>query len=415
MKNIKIIIFFVLSFSSNTKAQIVNIGEIFVNPNTVVGMASDFDNQPSATLLNDGELHIWSDFKNDGLVTFSTEQNGVTVFGGGEHQKIEGNGSSEFQNLLFNKSSSEASIELYSEISVAAKADFTSGIVNGEDLGGLVVFERGATHSGTNNDSYVDGEIKKNGDEAFVFPVGHNGYYRNLEIAATEEVLSTFKGNYYYKNSNELYPHSNKVGAINLINENEYWVLERNGGTANAILTLSWDEFTTTPSVIAVEPQEDIHIVRWDVEKNVWVDEGGVVDVDKKTVSTPVSVSGYGVFTLARATTSGFVPCKKLVVYNAVSANGDGLNDYFKIDGLKACSDGGNKVQIFDRWGVKVYETNNYDENGNVFKGYSNAKNIIGGGNKQLPTGTYFYVLTVSAGSDSNSQAMNKTGYLYLN
>lgn len=412
MKNIKIIVFFILAVSSTIKAQVVNIGEMVVNPNTVVGITSNFDNQLYGTVLNDGELHFWSDFKNEGLVTFSSEQDGITVFGGNEQQKIEGNGSTGFQNLLFNKSSSGAAVELHTEISIAAKADFTRGIVNAEDLGGLVVFERGATHSGTNNDSYVDGEIKKNGDEAFIFPTGHNGYYRNLEISATKEVLSTFKGNYYYKNSNDLYPHSNKVGAISVINENEYWVLERNGGNANAILTLSWDELTTTPSAIAAEPLEDIHVVRWNADKNIWVDEGGIVNVYEKTVSTPVSVSGYGIFTLARASVSGSVPCKKLVVYNAISANGDGLNDYFKIDGLKSCSDGHNKIQIYDRWGVKVYETNNYDENGNVFRGYANAKNIIGG-NKLLPTGTYFYVLTISEGS--NSQAMNKTGYLYLN
>ncbi|PBJ04039.1 gliding motility-associated C-terminal domain-containing protein [Flavobacterium sp. ACN6] len=412
MKNIRIIVFFILSVNMSIKAQVVNIGEMVVNPNTVVGIVSDFDNQLSGTVLNDGEVYIWSDFKNEGLITFSPEQDGITVFEGKEHQKIEGNGSTGFQNLRFNKSSSEIPIELHTEISVALKAYFTTGIVSAEDYEGLLVFEKGAAHANTNNSSYFDGSIIKNGDEAFIFPTGQNGYYRNLEIAATKEVISSFKGSYYYKNSNEFYPHSNKAGAINLINENEYWVLERLGGNANAILTISWDELTTTPSAIAAAPLEEIHIVRWNADENIWVDEGGVVNEYEKTVSTPISVSGYGVFTLARVSISGIVPCNKLVVYNAVSANGDGLNDYFKIDGLKSCSDGNNKVQIYDRWGVKVYETNNYDENGNVFRGYSDAKNIIGG-TKLLPAGTYFYVLTISGGS--SSQAINKTGYLYLN
>lgn len=414
MKNFKIVLFFILFLIRSVQAQVVNVGEMVLMPNTVVGLTSNFENHLSGTVINDGELYIYSDFKNEGLVTFSSDQNGLTIFEGKNQQKIEGYGSSGFQNMAFNKSAMKSPIELRSEISVAGNADFSRGIVSGRDYGGLLVFERGARHSNTNNDSYLDGEIEKKGEEEFVFPTGNNGYYRNLSISASKEVLSSFKGSYFNVNSDDLYPHINKADVIDLINENEYWVLEKKGGSADVILTLSWDEFTTTPSAIAADPQEDIHIVRWDAVKKIWIDEGGVVNVDKKIVSTPANISEYGVYTLARTSVSNSAPCKKIVVYNAISANGDGLNDYFKIDGLKACGDGTNKVQIYDRWGVKVYETNNYDENGNVFRGFSNVKNLISG-NKQLAAGTYFYVLNVNILSDGASRTMNKTGYLYLN
>jgi hypothetical protein len=39
-------------------------------------------------------------------------------------------------------------------------------------------------------------------------------------------------------------------------------------------------------------------------------------------------------------------------VYNAVSPDGDGLNDFLLIEGLDCYST--NMVQIFDRWGESV-------------------------------------------------------------
>ncbi len=76
-----------------------------------------------------------------------------------------------------------------------------------------------------------------------------------------------------------------------------------------------------------------------------------------------------------------------LKIYNGVSANADGLNDYFFID----CIDyfPSNNVQIFNRDGTKVWESDSYDNNEVRFDGYSN----VGRGGLQLPAGTYFYII----------------------
>lgn len=413
MKRINKIIVFVLLIGITAKAQMSNTGTMTVNPNTVMGVVSSFDNTEQGTLLNDGEVYWLSHFNNDGITTFSPNGKGNMRFEGWGEQKITGNFPVEFKNVLFHNTSDDSVIELHNEISIAGHVDFSQGIVKNRDFGGLMIFEQGAQYSNAGNESYVEGKIKKNGGESFVFPTGHNGNYRHAGIDATNEVLSSFMGSYFKENSNSLYPHKTRVGAIDLINDQEYWTIEKKGGTANAILTLSWDEMTTTPSSIIDDPDRII-IVRWDEAKKYWVNEGGITNVNNKTVSTPISVSGYGIFTLARATVSGFGACNKLIVYNAVSPDGDGLNDYFRIDGLKACTNGSNKVMIFNRWGMKVFETRNYGENGNVFDGHSNVKNIISG-NKLLVTGTYFYVIEMDAGSVGSSTGMSKTGYLYIN
>jgi gliding motility-associated-like protein len=227
-------------------------------------------------------------------------------------------------------------------------------------------------------------------------------------------LISSFTGKYFYDNSNSLYLHTSKSSSIGIINDQEYWTLDKTAGTSDVILTLSWDESTTTPANIIVSPQSDIQIVRWDATKKLWVDEGGIVDSVNKTVTTPINVSGYNVFTTARLDDSIILPCSTLIVYNAVSMNDDGINDYFKIGGLTECS-ADNTVEIYNRWGVKVFETSNYGSNGNVFKGYSEGRTTISKG-QLLPIGTYFYILNIKYKTATNlTQTVKKSGYLYLN
>lgn|GEM_PF-6680913 len=96
-----------------------------------------------------------------------------------------------------------------------------------------------------------------------------------------------------------------------------------------------------------------------------------------------------------------------LIIHKAVSPNGDNKNDYFKIDGITNFPN--NSVTIYNRWGIKVFETKSYDSNGNNFSGYSQGRVTTAGSNK-LPDGTYFYIIEYESGGNQNKTA----GYLYL-
>lgn len=85
---------------------------------------------------------------------------------------------------------------------------------------------------------------------------------------------------------------------------------------------------------------------------------------------------------------------KRVVVFKAFTPNGDGKNDTFFIKGIENYP--GNTLQIYNRWGNIVYATTNYD---NTFKGISNGRATIER-NKELPIGTYFYVLDLKDGKD---------------
>ena len=66
----------------------------------------------------------------------------------------------------------------------------------------------------------------------------------------------------------------------------------------------------------------------------------------------------------------------KLVLYNVFTPNGDGINDNYEIPYLDRYIS--NKFVVYNRWGDKVFEANNY------------SGNWDGG---RLPDGVYFYIL----------------------
>jgi gliding motility-associated-like protein len=72
-----------------------------------------------------------------------------------------------------------------------------------------------------------------------------------------------------------------------------------------------------------------------------------------------------------------------LEVNDLFTPNGDGVNDFFNIDGIEDY--GNNELQIFNRWGSPVYKQSNYQ----------NDWDGTDGSGKELATGTYYYILKI--------------------
>ena len=92
-----------------------------------------------------------------------------------------------------------------------------------------------------------------------------------------------------------------------------------------------------------------------------------------------------------------------IIVYNAMSPNGDGLNEIFMIDGITCYPN--NNVQIYNRWGTKIYDENGYNNADVSFKGDSENKLTLG--SDKSPGDTYFYVLKYKD-SENNSHEKNR-------
>jgi saccharopine dehydrogenase-like NADP-dependent oxidoreductase len=61
-------------------SQTVNTGELSVLSNTQLSTVVDFDNKESGDFLNDGNFYVYSNFKNDGLFTYTDLSDGRIFF-----------------------------------------------------------------------------------------------------------------------------------------------------------------------------------------------------------------------------------------------------------------------------------------------------------------------------------------------
>lgn len=393
-------------------SQFLNQGDVRVTNSTIVSVYFDYNNATSGNFINDGDVHIFENWNNDGIVSYTPSENGKTYFTGTTEQIIEGTKQSNFQNVIFNNQSTAVPFHLATTITVGKLADFTKGIINAEDYDGLVVFKKDAFHANVGNQSFVDGWTENDVDEPFEFPVGDAQFFRPAFYTSNAAEQTIYTTQYFYKNSGDIHPHTSKDDSIILIDNAEYWDIVQNQGTEKIILSLTISENTTPSAFFNLNPETTLAIVRWDETTLKWINEGGVLS--EPITGEPYSnlltgqVSGYGLFTIAIVKKS-ITPTDDLVIYNAISPNGDGLNDAFKIKGIEKYPD--NTVEIYNRWGVRVYDANAYNESNVMFRGYSDGRTTIKRENK-LPTGTYFYILKYN---NNNGEILKRSGYLYIN
>ncbi len=101
-------------------------------------------------------------------------------------------------------------------------------------------------------------------------------------------------------------------------------------------------------------------------------------------------------------------PDEAIEVNQMVTPNGDGKNDFLFIRGLDQVSS--STLRIFNRWGVAVYEGENYNNQNNVFDGRSKGRSTLSV-DDYLPSGVYFYIfdyITTEGESKTDSE------YLYI-
>lgn len=78
------------------------------------------------------------------------------------------------------------------------------------------------------------------------------------------------------------------------------------------------------------------------------------------------------------------------LIPNVMTPNGDGMNDTYKIDGVSNPCNDRLKVEIYNRWGINVYDS---EDPNFVWDGKNNS-------GKKVPAGTYFVVIKGIYGSE---------------
>ncbi|MFI1744090.1 gliding motility-associated C-terminal domain-containing protein [Thalassobellus sediminis] len=109
------------------------------------------------------------------------------------------------------------------------------------------------------------------------------------------------------------------------------------------------------------------------------------------------------------------LPCGEndIEISKAVTPNGDSYNETFDIMGIDLCGFVA-EVQIFNRWGALVYESNNYtlgslDTSGSHGDWNGSAPKGSLGNAEKVPNGTYYYIIVLK-----NSGLKPFTGPIYL-
>ncbi len=98
----------------------------------------------------------------------------------------------------------------------------------------------------------------------------------------------------------------------------------------------------------------------------------------------------------------------EIEVNQIVSPNSDGKNDFLFIRGVERIRN--STLKIFNRWGVAVYEGENYNNQNNVFDGRSRGRSTLSV-EDYLPSGVYFYIFDYTT-FDGNSTVDSE--YIYI-
>ncbi|AFU67171.1 conserved repeat domain protein [Psychroflexus torquis ATCC 700755] len=90
-----------------------------------------------------------------------------------------------------------------------------------------------------------------------------------------------------------------------------------------------------------------------------------------------------------------------LKVNNFITINGNNLNEKLNVINMELFPE--NEMKIYNRYGKLVWETTNYENINNTFKGMSNVGGKISQSNF-LPKGTYFYILNYKSPCNKNTK-----------
>ena len=264
-------------------------------------------------------------------------------------------------------------------------------------------------YSGENDFSKIEGYAAITNQKEFAFPIGDSEFLRPLILISENENLFA-KAAYFFENANnpvsllESYNTASTDLDVEIVSTTEFWRLE---GTVPSTVTLSWNDRSTIGSL--TENVDEVIPVGWSKNSQQWVNLVGSVPVGTLTEGFVTTESfipdDYEVITLGSSKTP-FEPLAKDVLFLDnffVSVNGDGINDNFFIEELQDFNS--NFVQIYDRYGFKVFEKTDYL---NDFVGFSNMDNVPFGAEKGLPTGVYFYTIYIP------EEDLNYQGFLYL-
>ncbi len=216
-----------------------------------------------------------------------------------------------FYDLKIDNAVSE--ITLNTPVTITNSLTLTQGniISNSTDL---ITLNDGVTVTGMSDASFVQGPIKKIGDNAFIFPVGNDDNYQPIAIDAPGSITDAFIAEYIRADPDPTYDKTSRDGTLNHISNVEYWTLDRTAGTSDVNVTLAWNDKSG-----GIDNLTELSVARWDGSS--WKDHGNGGFTGNSSAGTIVSsspVTSFSPFTLASTTMNNPLPIELLFFSAAV-------------------------------------------------------------------------------------------------
>jgi hypothetical protein len=150
-----------------------------------------------------------------------------------------------FSYAIVDKSAGTQVITLNCPVGISKLITFNKGIITSSANNPLVVIDNAnATDASTN--SFVNGPVKKIGDDNFNFPVGKlvsiTSHYRLIGISGlSADPTNAFTAEFRRESATAKGPvNSPGLPPLQWVSKCEYWTLDHNAGTSTANVTLSW-------------------------------------------------------------------------------------------------------------------------------------------------------------------------------
>lgn len=297
-------------------------------------------------------------------------------------------------------------LELKNSLGVRNNLDFIEGTVltprNNTNIS--LDFVKHNIYAGEDDIRHIDGYTSVNGLNEFVFPIGNDNQLRPM-ILPNQKTATTFSGAYFFEDPNtpttfsQPFLTNQKQVIIKDISQLEFWDL--NGTNATAI-TLTWNSKSDISSI--TNTIDKLKVVGWNISQNKWTDLGNT-NVSGNLTSGKITSGIFIPNNFEIITIASSFDEENIVNTNILfSPNGDNINDTLIFKNLENLSN--NNLEIFNRWGNIVYQTENYK---NDWSGESIGRLTIRAKDK-VPAGTYFYILKHVVDGVSKTQQ----GWIYV-
>ena len=182
-------------------------------------------------------------------------------------------------------------VTIKSTVSIGGVLQLNGGVitVNSSSGGSLTIEDGGSTGQGSSN-SYVNGSMKKKGDEAFTFPLGNGGQWARLRISGSGNTGDAYTASYTNSGSSKSGTGSNlhSVSAV------EHWELSYNNNVASPSrdVTLYWED----ASFSGISNLNDLVIAHWNTSNTEWESLGQSTISGSTSSNGSITVNGVSNF-----------------------------------------------------------------------------------------------------------------------